>query len=124
MHVDGPLPHVNVDALYNAPRPKYTPDPDLVTISVDVMVIAGSAATAINKDAHVFYDSELLTVIHRAKVKSSGLVATMVWAWRGRRAETGEREVQKVQELARRYGTTPVSRFPRSRASIAHSDIS
>ena len=79
------------------------------TISVEVMAIAGNAVTAINKDAHVFYDSELLAVIHRAKVKSSGLVATKVWAWRGRRAQPDELAIQKVQELARRYGTTPVS---------------
>ena len=75
------------------------------------MTIAGNAATAISAHAHVVYDSELLAVIHRAKVKSSGLVATKVWAWRGRRAEPDERAAHKVQELARRYGTTPVSVF-------------
>ena len=73
------------------------------------MAISGNSTTTISKDAHVFYDSELLAVVHRAKVKSSGLVATKVWAWRGRRAQPDEREAQKVQELARRYGTTLVS---------------
>ncbi|KAI1796359.1 hypothetical protein LXA43DRAFT_1157380 [Ganoderma leucocontextum] len=109
VHDDQSLPYVDIDALYHAPRPAYAPDPDVQTISVEVMAIAGNAATAINKDAHVFYDSELIAVIHRAKVKSSGLVATKVWAWRGRQAQPDEREAQKVQELARRYGTTPAS---------------
>ncbi len=102
---------MNVDALYQAPCSAYAPDPDVQTISVEVMVIAGNAATAINKDAHIFYDSELIAVIHRAKFKSSGLVSTKVWAWRGRRAQPDERAAQKFQELARRYGTTPVSAY-------------
>ncbi|KAM5531859.1 hypothetical protein V8D89_014489 [Ganoderma adspersum] len=109
VHDDQPLPHVDIDALYQAPRSVYAPDPDVQTISVEVMAIAGNAVTAINKDAYIFYDSELLAVIHRAKVKSSGLVATKVWAWRGRRAQPDELAAQKVQELARRYGTTPVA---------------
>ncbi|RDX50089.1 hypothetical protein OH76DRAFT_481347 [Lentinus brumalis] len=108
VHSDEPLPHVNVDALYRAPRTTYKPDPDIATISVDVMTIVGSTATAVSANTHVFYDSEVLAVIHRAKVKSSGLVATKVWAWHGKRAQTGEKESQKVQELARRYGTAPI----------------
>ncbi|KAI0743870.1 hypothetical protein C8Q80DRAFT_1107264 [Daedaleopsis nitida] len=108
VHADDPLPHIDVDALYRAPRATYIPNPDIATISVEVMSISGSAATAINADAHIFYDSELLAVIHRAKDKSSGLTATKVWAWHGRNAQFGERELQKVQELSRRYGTSPV----------------
>ncbi|TBU41681.1 hypothetical protein BD309DRAFT_964723 [Dichomitus squalens] len=108
VHDDQPLPHVDVDALYRTSRPTHEPNSDVQTISVEVMAILGNSATAIGKDAHVFHDSELLAVIHRAKVKSSGLVTTKVWAWHGRRAQPDERELQKVQELARRYGTTPV----------------
>ncbi|KAI0695962.1 hypothetical protein C8T65DRAFT_664443 [Cerioporus squamosus] len=108
VHSDDPLPRVDVEALYRAPRTTYKPDPDVMTISVDVMSIVGSTATAVSANTHVFYDSEVLAVIHRAKVKSSGLVTTKVWAWHGKRAQTGEKELQKVQELARRYGTTPV----------------
>ena len=73
------------------------------------MTIDGGSATALSKDAYVFYDTELLAVVHRAKVKSSRLVTTQVWAWQGRRAQPGERELQKVQELARRYNASPVS---------------
>ncbi|KAI0769641.1 hypothetical protein BD413DRAFT_477512 [Trametes elegans] len=107
-HVDEPLPHVDVDALYHAPRPAYAPNPDLTTISVDVLSIAGSTASAVSKDASVFYDGEFLAVVHRAKARSSGLVQSKVWGWRGRHAQVGERETQKLQELARRYGTSPV----------------
>ena len=113
MHDDKPLPRVDVEALYRAPRPQYTPDSDVNTISVEVMAISNGSATAINNDQHVFYDTELLAIVHRAKAKSSGLVATKVWAWQGRRAQPGERELQKVQELARRYSASPVSDFPR-----------
>ncbi|KAI0675065.1 hypothetical protein C8Q78DRAFT_965332 [Trametes maxima] len=108
VHADGPLPHVNVEALYNAPRPVHTTDPDLTTISVDVLSIAGNTASAISRDTSVFYDAEFLAVVHRAKVRSSGLVQTKVWGWHGRNAHVGEQETQKLQELARRYGTTPV----------------
>ncbi|KAJ8468524.1 hypothetical protein ONZ51_g9590 [Trametes cubensis] len=105
---DEPLPHVDLDALYRAPRLLYTPDADLNTVSVDVLSIAGNTATTITKDANVFYDAEFLAVVHRAKARSSGLVQTKVWGWQGRRAQIGEREAQKLQELARRYGTTPM----------------
>ncbi|KAI9066572.1 hypothetical protein FKP32DRAFT_355404 [Trametes sanguinea] len=107
-HTAEPLPNVDIDALYRAPRPSYTPDADLSTVSVDVMSIVGNTASAITKDANVFYDSELLAVVHRAKARSSGLVQTKVWGWQGRRAQMGDREAQKLQELARRYGTSPI----------------
>ncbi|KAI0365644.1 hypothetical protein BV20DRAFT_953838 [Pilatotrama ljubarskyi] len=108
VHADEPLPHVDVDALYRAPRPAYAPDPDLTTVSVDVLSIVGNTASTLSKDASVFYDSEVLAVVHRAKARSSGLVQTKVWGWLGRRAHVGDRENQKIQELARRYGTNPV----------------
>ena len=100
---------MDVDAVYRAPRQIYTPSADVSTISVEVLSLLGTTASPLAKDAHVFYDSEMLVIIHRAKVKSSGLVASTVWAWRGQRAKPGEREMGKAQELARRYGTTLVS---------------
>ncbi|KAI0633313.1 hypothetical protein C8Q77DRAFT_1057913 [Trametes polyzona] len=108
-HADEPLPHVDVDALYQAPRAAYTPDPDLTTVSVDVLSIVGNTANAISKDPSVFYDGEFLAIVHRAKARSSGLVQTKVWGWLGRHAKAGERETQKLQELARRYGTSPAT---------------
>lgn len=109
VHADEPLPRVDVDALYRAPRPSYASDPDVNTISVDVLAITGNTASALTKDSSIFYDAEVLAVIHRAKVRSSGLVQTKVWGWHGRRAQVGEREAQKLQELARRYGASPVN---------------
>ncbi|CDO74347.1 hypothetical protein BN946_scf184645.g3 [Trametes cinnabarina] len=107
-HNDEPLPNVNVDALYRMRSQSYTPDPDLTTVSVDVLAIVGNTASPISKDANVFYDGELLAVVHRAKARSSGLVQTKVWGWQGRRSHIGDRETQKLQELARRYGTSAV----------------
>ncbi|KAI8993829.1 hypothetical protein BD414DRAFT_513494 [Trametes punicea] len=108
VHTDEPLPHVDVDAVYRALRPSYTPDPDLTMVSLDVLTIVGNTASAISKDANVFYDAELLAIVHRGKARSDGLVQTKVWGWQGRRAQVGEREAQKLQELARRYGTSLV----------------
>ncbi|KAI0823308.1 hypothetical protein BC628DRAFT_524655 [Trametes gibbosa] len=108
VHTDEPLPHVDIDSLYHAPRLTYTPTADVTTVSVDVLSIIGNTASTISKDANIFYDAEVLAIIHRAKVRSSGLVETKVWGWLGRRAQMGERETQKLQELARRYGTAPV----------------
>ena len=50
-----------------------------------------------------------MAIIHRFKAKSSGLVNMKVWAWRGSKAQSGEREEKKLQELARRYNTPLVS---------------
>ncbi|PFH50904.1 hypothetical protein AMATHDRAFT_75292 [Amanita thiersii Skay4041] len=75
------------------------------TISVEVFNIRGANAIAVPQGINVFYDTELLAVIHRHKFKSSGLVSTTVWIWQGRNSEKGEKEEHKIQELARRYGT-------------------
>jgi hypothetical protein len=76
---------------------------------VEVLAISGHTAAAVTREPNVFYDSEVATVIHRGKEKTSGLVSTKVWAWRGKNADFGEREERKVQELAARFGTTVVS---------------
>lgn len=104
-HNDGPLPKIDVAALFHAANGPYTPDADIQTISVETMAIQGSTATVLTQDGHILYDTEVLAVIHRSKVKSSGLVNTKVWAWKGSKADLGEREEKKLQELARRYNT-------------------
>jgi hypothetical protein len=78
------------------------------TISVEVMVIIGNTATAITNPCNVFYDSEVLAIIHRSKIQSTGLVSTTVWGWRGKRSSIGKREERKLQDLAKRYGTSLV----------------
>jgi hypothetical protein len=89
----------------------FTPNPDAMTISVDVMAITGSTASAITRHRNIFFDSEVLAVVHRSKSKSAGLVSTQIWGWRGKRSHVTERENRKLQELAKRYGTTLVSQY-------------
>ena len=76
-----------------------------MTVSVEIMVITGSTATTLKRDTTIFYDSEVLAVIHRSKSKTSGLATTSVYGWWGRRKQVIEKEQRKLQELAKRYGT-------------------
>ncbi|KAI0685205.1 hypothetical protein BC835DRAFT_1385556 [Cytidiella melzeri] len=98
-----PLPKVDVAALFHATSQPFTPTLGVQTVSVEVMSIQGTTASAIAKDFHIFYDSEVLAIIHRSK--SDGLVSTTVWAWRGSKSHVGEREERKLKELAQRYHT-------------------
>ncbi|KAF9819179.1 hypothetical protein IEO21_02350 [Rhodonia placenta] len=102
---DEPLPDVDVAALLKADRPVNALDADAQTISVDVMSVVGTTATEITSGSHIFYDMDVLAVIHRAKSRTTGLASTRVWAWCGKRSTVGEREERKLQEMARRYGT-------------------
>ncbi|KAG5648543.1 hypothetical protein DXG03_003154 [Asterophora parasitica] len=99
-------PGFNIEPLlkYNT-RPVQL-EPGTTTISVEVMAITGTTASNVTKDLAIFYDTEILAIIHRSKSKLSGLVSTAVWGWEGKRATLGEREQRKLQELAQRYGTT------------------
>jgi hypothetical protein len=110
-HVNKSLLDFDVESLVGADQDKLSPDPDMTTISVDVMAVTGGAATTISNNAHIFYDSEVLAIIYRSKSRSSGLVSTQVWGWRGKRSQIGEREERKLEELARRYGTALVSGY-------------
>lgn len=69
----------------------------------------GNNATAIDNDSNIFYETEVLAIIYRFKTKSSGLVNTKVWAWKGSKAQPSEREEKKLQEVARRYNTPLVN---------------
>ncbi len=57
-----------------------------------------------------FYEAETVAVIHRAKSKSSGLVVTKLWNWRGRKCDKDDGSERKLQELAKRFNTDIVSR--------------
>jgi hypothetical protein len=83
----------------------YQPNTDFTTISVDVLSVTGAAATGLKNDTDVFYDSEILAIVRRVKLKSSGLVETTLWGWQGRRSQIGEREQRKLKDMARHYGT-------------------
>ncbi|KAH9986530.1 hypothetical protein BJV74DRAFT_844539 [Russula compacta] len=100
---DEPLPRIDLDNLL--PPFKYQHGTDITTISVDIMSITGATATGVKGDANIFYDSEILAIVHRAKMKSSGLVETTLWGWEGRRSQIGEREQRKLKDMARHYGT-------------------
>jgi hypothetical protein len=69
------------------------------------MSVTGAAATGLKNDMDVFYDSEILAIVRRVKLKSSGLVETTLWGWHGRRSQIGEREQRKLKDMARHYGT-------------------
>lgn len=84
----------------------------MTTVSVDVLSIVGSASSAISSDTSVFYDAEILAIVWRAKVKSSGLVETRVWGWIGKDARVGPKEEKALAELAKRYGTKLVGVIP------------
>ncbi|KAI0266864.1 hypothetical protein BC834DRAFT_873918 [Gloeopeniophorella convolvens] len=101
---DKPLPRVNVNELLLPPA-KYQPSPDITSISVDVMSIAGATATGVKGNTSVFYDSEVLAIVHRFKTKSTGLVETKLWGWQGRRSQIDEREERKLKDMGRHYGT-------------------
>jgi|ERR1700722_4491636 len=107
-HGDSDLIGVDVDALIGSNRSPYTPNNQTLTISVEVMVITSGTATTLARDFNVFYDSEVLAIIHRSKINTTALVSTTVWGWRGKRSKVGEREERKLQDLAKRYGTVLV----------------
>lgn len=101
---DEPLPRVDLNELLLSPS-VCQPTTDFTTISVDVMSVTGAAATSLKNDTDVFYDSEILAIVRRIKLKSSGLVETTLWGWQGRRSQIGEREQRKLKDMARHYGT-------------------
>jgi len=99
------VPQIDVRPFLD-PIPKPPPaDPGVTIVSVDILSILGSASSAISSDTSVFYDTEILAIVRRAKVKSSGLVETMVWGWIGKDARAGSKEEKALAELAKRYGT-------------------
>lgn len=86
-------------------------NPDLRTVSVEVMSVVHTSAIPVQRDTSIFYDAEVLVIVHRAKSRESGLVATKVWCWKGKKCRFGGKEEKKVGELARRYGTSAVRVF-------------
>lgn len=101
---------MDVDALINSKDSAGITNADVQPISVEVMSIVGTNASVVS-DSSIFYDTEVLAVVHRFKTKSSGLVGTKVWSWSGKHSKPGEKEERKLQELARRYNTTLVTIF-------------
>jgi hypothetical protein len=69
------------------------------------MSVTGATTIGVKGETGVFYDSEVLAIVHRFKTKTTGLVETSLWSWRGRRSQIGEREERKLRDMARHYGT-------------------
>jgi hypothetical protein len=90
--------------------PKLAPG---TAISVETFTVSGSASTAIKENMDVFYDGEIVAIVYRGKSKTTGLVATIVWAWIGSKAILGEKETAKLQDMASRFNTSLV-RAPHS----------
>lgn len=91
--------------MFLAPPNEYLPCLDTASISVEIMSVSGATAIGLKGSAGVFYDSEVLAIVHRFKTKSTGLVDTSLWSWQGRRSQIGEREERKLRDMARHYGT-------------------
>lgn len=104
-----PLPTVDIHTLLKSRINPPLVLPGARTISVDVFAINGVSSTVISQDANIFYDAEILAIVHRYKSKTSGLVSTQLWIWYGKNCHVGEKEERKLQELAKRYNTSPVS---------------
>lgn len=103
------VPKIDVRPLLKSILKPPTADPGVTTVSVDVLSIVGSASSTIDSDTNVFYDTEILAIIQRAKVKSSGLVDSKIWGWVGKGAKVGPKEEKALTDLAKRYGTKLVS---------------
>ncbi|VDC00183.1 unnamed protein product [Peniophora sp. CBMAI 1063] len=109
-HNDRPIPTLDIAALVNAhnANTKNVFDPkSILTISVEVLLITGTTATALpTPSSATFHDTEALAIVHRYKSKLSGnrLVNTKVWAWYGKKSTPGKLEHAKLSGLVRRYG--------------------
>jgi hypothetical protein len=114
-----PLPEVNISKLLNSPPKPSEPPADILTISVEVLAITGTTATPLSRNLDIFYDSEILAIVHRTKSKSTGLASTTVWCWLGRRSLLGDREERKIHDLSKRYGTSAVSEMNLSNFSLS-----
>ncbi|TDL26172.1 hypothetical protein BD410DRAFT_784226 [Rickenella mellea] len=104
-HDDKPLPSFDIKTICDNEPTNFAPNPDLHTVSVEVINVVGSAATTISDNAHIFYDGEILAIVHRAKSRSLGLVTTNVWSWRGLKSQAGVQEERRLQELAKRFNS-------------------
>ena len=91
-------------------KSRYLPDKgrDAQSISVEVISITHTGNITVADSPNIFYDTEVLGIVHRSKSKSTGLVSTAVWGWYGKQSRPGEKEHRKLQDLARRYGTSLV----------------
>ncbi|KAJ3934002.1 MAG: hypothetical protein NXY57DRAFT_1047546 [Lentinula lateritia] len=72
------------------------------------MIISGNNAAVLSRETDIFYDAEVVAIVHRSKSKSNGLVSTTIWGWLGKNCEAGDLEQNKLEELSKRYGTNVI----------------
>ena len=104
---DAFFPSFNIEPLIKPPT-LFSADLKSETVSVDIILVTGTAATVVPQHQAIFYDTELLAIVYRSKSQTTGLVSTTVWAWRGKRCTLGEKENKKLHELGQRYGAAVV----------------
>ena len=106
-HEDPPIPAFNLSRLLASvpATPKLAPG---AAISTETFLINGSSSTAINENMNVFYDGEIMAIVHRGKSKTTGLVATTVWGWIGSNATLSGKETTKLQDMSSRFNTSLV----------------
>lgn len=103
-----PFPRIDFSKFIKPTTRTSTATPDELTVSLEILTLTGTTATSLTRSLDIFYETEILVIIHRTKSKLSGLASTSVWCWLGRKSILGDREERKLQELAKRYGTTAV----------------
>lgn len=106
---DVSLPRIDIYKLINYHEPIYCPPDDTHTISIEVLSIMGFTAIPVTEEKFIFYEYENLAIIHRAKLKSTGLVSTGLWCWRGKHSSFSNQEEEKLREMSRRYSVNSVS---------------
>ncbi|KAG8832492.1 hypothetical protein FRC18_004928 [Serendipita sp. 400] len=106
-HEDPPIPSFNLSRLLSS-VPALPKIAAANIISVEAYTISGSSSTAIKEDMSIFYEGDVIAIVYRGKNKTSGLVATTVWAWIGRKAALTEKENGKLTDLATRFNTSLV----------------
>lgn len=74
-------------------------------ISTEIISLTASSTKPLSKDADVFYDMEVIAIVHRHK--DSGLANTTCFAWHGRNAVSTETVAQRLEALASRYRVQP-----------------
>ncbi|KAG8833648.1 hypothetical protein FRC17_010313 [Serendipita sp. 399] len=106
-HDDQPVPSFNLSRLLSSVPavPKIAAGN---IISVEAYTISGSSSTAIKENMSIFYESDIIAVVYRGKIKTSGLVATTVWAWIGKDVVLTEKEDAKLTEIVTRFNTSLV----------------
>ena len=111
-----PLPPFSVESILSSrPTSAATSTAPPLTLSLEILSILSSGQTsslpALTAGVPwIFYESELLAVVHRSKSRETGLVSSTVWGWQGRSwADERGRGLAKLKDIGGRLSTGVVS---------------